>query len=170
MTRAFPVTEHDHEACIESAIGDAEALCRDRGVRLTPLRKRVLELVWQRHQPVGAYEILDLLRAEGRKAAPPTVYRALDFLMENGLVHRLHTMNAFIGCATPDRRHDAKFLICRRCGTVAEVEDRAFDLLISAFGEKGGFRLENLNIEATGLCPPCQSAEDHAAGGRSRAR
>ena len=96
---------HDHDHCIETALGDAESVCIERGVRLTVLRKRVLEIVWQSHRPLGAYAILDVLAADGRRAAPPTVYRALDFLQENGLVHRIASMNAFVGCPMPDRRH-----------------------------------------------------------------
>lgn len=83
--------KHDHRACIARAVAKAEALCRDRGVRLTELRRRVLELVWRAHEPIGAYGVLELLRTENDSAAPPTVYRALDFLVEQGLVHRVES-------------------------------------------------------------------------------
>ena len=80
---------HQHEHCVHNALSSAEDLCSKRGVRLTAIRKRVLELVWASHQPLGAYAILDKLTAEGHKPAPPTVYRALEFLLEQGLIHML---------------------------------------------------------------------------------
>ena len=93
---------HDHSRCVAEALAEAEALCAKQGTRLTTLRKRVLELVWASHKPLGAYDILGVLSEEdGRRAAPPTVYRALDFLLENGLVHRIASLNAFIGCVHP---------------------------------------------------------------------
>ena len=108
-------TRHDHRHCLKDALDRAAALCRDRGVRLTPIRRRVLELVWSGHRPLGAYDILDALQAERRGAAPPTVYRALDFLREQGLVHRIESRNSFVGCPDPDTPHGGQFLICRTC-------------------------------------------------------
>ena len=111
MYRPLPDTPlaclpHDHSQCVDSALADADALCARQGVRLTALRRRVLELVWQSHKPLGAYDILGTLSEEdGRRAAPPTVYRALDFLMENGLIHRIASLNAFIGCVRPEHSH-----------------------------------------------------------------
>ena len=91
---------HDHSRCVSHALAEAEAICARQGLRLTALRKRVLELVWASHKPLGAYDILGVLSDEdGRRAAPPTVYRALDFLLENGLVHRIASLNAFVGCS-----------------------------------------------------------------------
>ncbi|NAT18288.1 Fur family transcriptional regulator, partial [Pseudomonas syringae pv. actinidifoliorum] len=94
---------HDHSHCVHSALAEAETLCTQQGLRLTTLRRRVLELVWQSHKPLGAYDILAVLSEEdGRRAAPPTVYRALDFSSwKNGLVHRIASLNAFTGCNHP---------------------------------------------------------------------
>jgi Fur family zinc uptake transcriptional regulator len=92
---------HQHEHCVHDALAAAEVLCAKRGVRLTAIRKRVLELVWASHQPLGAYAILDKLTNEGHKPAPPTVYRALEFLLEHGLIHRIASLNAFLGCIHP---------------------------------------------------------------------
>ena len=92
--------EHDHAACIAQAVGQAEQVCHQQKQRFTALRRRVFELVWQHHRPIGAYEVLDLLQRDGR-AAPPTVYRALDFLLEIGLVHRIASLNAYVGCIQP---------------------------------------------------------------------
>ena len=113
---------HDHEHCIEDAVAAAEKLCADKGLRFTPLRRRVLELVWSSHKPVGAYALLDQLRDEDLGSAPPTVYRALDFLIEHGLIHRIERMNAFVGCSHPGEAHRGFFLICGECGNAEEME------------------------------------------------
>ena len=97
---------------------------RQKGVRFTPLRRRVLELVWSSHKPVGAYALLDQLRNEDLGSAPPTVYRALDFLIENGLIHRIERMNAFVGCSHPGEAHRGFFLICGDCGNAEELRER----------------------------------------------
>jgi Fur family zinc uptake transcriptional regulator len=99
------VHSHDHEHCVEDALAAADKLCAEQGLRFTPLRRRVLELVWSSHKPVGAYALLDKLRSEDLGSAPPTVYRALDFLIEHGLIHRIERMNAFIGCSHPGETH-----------------------------------------------------------------
>ena len=99
--------KHDHQRCVSKALRTADEVCAERGLRLTPTRKRVLELVWMRHAPIGAYDILSQLSKEGRQDAPPTVYRALSFLMGAGLIHRLDTLNAYLGCETPKHLHAA---------------------------------------------------------------
>ena len=97
-------------------------LCSAQGARLTPIRQRVLELVWANHKPVGAYDLLPKLAAEGFNSAPPTVYRALDFLLELGLVHRISSLNAFIGCTHPGEVHPSCFFVCRECGKAQELD------------------------------------------------
>lgn len=155
----FPAGGHDHHACVEAALASAELLCREHGLRLTPLRRRVLELVWRSHRPVGAYAVLEELRRDGRSAAPPTVYRALDFLVQERLVHRLPSLNAYIGCNEPGAPHCGQFLICRHCGRVAELHDHALDRRISASAADTRFRVEQALVEVQGLCPRCQAAE-----------
>lgn len=149
------LAQHDHDDCIENALATAERLCKDRGLRFTALRRRVLELVWQSHRPIGAYEILDNLGREKANAAPPTVYRALDFLIEAGLVHRLDSLNAFIGCAEPDRRHTGQFLICRECRTVTELGDDDIDTLVNEKAAARGFTAVRQILEIEGLCNYC---------------
>ncbi|WP_207481164.1 Fur family transcriptional regulator [Arenibaculum pallidiluteum] len=149
------MAEHDHDLCIRDALDSAEALCARRGARLTTLRRRVLELVWQSHRPVGAYDLLARL-GEGRdRAAPPTVYRALDFLMEQGLVHRIHSLNAFVGCPSAREGHAARFLICTDCGEATEFEDEPLQRDLERIGTARGFRIDGQVIELQGLCSRC---------------
>src|SRR5690625_3106188 len=116
---------HDHDACMAEALHSAESLCRERGAQLTPIRRRVLELIWSDHRPYGAYELLEKLQAERGRVAPPTIYRALDFLLAQGLIHRIESLSAFVGCPRPHDNHDGQFLIRDGCGATAELADRA---------------------------------------------
>ncbi|MEE8394023.1 MAG: transcriptional repressor [Rhodospirillales bacterium] len=156
---AFPEAEHDHKLCVKAALARAGILCRDRGARLTALRRRVLELVWSGHRPLGAYEILDILRLERASAAPPTVYRALDFLLDLGLVHRIESMNAYVGCCSPETNHGGQFLICGACGSAAELTDKRIDEAIGQSAAEIGFSVVRRTIEVEGLCPHCLKTE-----------
>ncbi|MGE0723277.1 MAG: Fur family transcriptional regulator [Alphaproteobacteria bacterium] len=155
---AFPAPTHDHGRCIADALDRAEALCAGRGARLTGLRRQVLELVWESHGPIGAYDLLDRLRKIRSGAAPPTVYRALDFLIDQGLVHRIARLNAFIGCAQPDAPHQGQFLICTRCGSAAELDEPEIARAIERRASGLGFRVEHQTVEVVGLCPRCHGA------------
>ena len=146
-----------HQACIEQALAAATELCNREGLRLTPTRKRVLELVWQSHRPLGAYEILaQLSEDEGKPAAPPTVYRALDFLLEHGLVHRLASLNAFIGCDRPHQTHQGHFLICRLCRVAHELPHDDIDLAVEQAAASLGFAVEQQVVEVSGVCASCR--------------
>ena len=151
----LPPASHDHDHCVADAIATAERLCRERGLRFTALRRRVLTLVWDSHKPIGAYDILDKLGGEGKAAAPPTVYRALDFLIEAGLVHRLDSLNAFIGCPDPARSHTGQFLICRRCRTVVELDDPDIDAVVAEKAAGLGFTAVHQMLEVQGICGNC---------------
>lgn len=159
MASPFPQKIHDHRGCIENAFRDAEQLCAERGVRLTAQRRRVLAIVWREHKPVGAYQILEALRNEDEKsshrAEPPTVYRALDFLIRNGLVHRIESLNAYVGCCYPGKQHDGVFLICQSCGTAGEVPSHVVNDAVSKVAYQSGFSLTSVSLEAVGECPDC---------------
>ncbi len=155
----FPNEEHDHEHCVAEAMATAIEICRERGLRFTRQRRRVLELVWTSHKPVGAYDILDRLNRAGGKVAPPTVYRALEFLIEADLVHRLDSLNAFVGCPDPGSPHARQFLICRECHFVAELDDSDVDELVRKSAAKLGFEALDQMLEIEGICRNC-------AGGR----
>ncbi|MCZ8124582.1 MAG: Fur family transcriptional regulator [Magnetospirillum sp.] len=149
------IADHDHAKCVAGALAAARDVCAQRGERFTELRGRVLELVWESHRPIGAYAILERLRADGRSAAPPTVYRALDFLMSVGLVHRIESLNAYIGCAHPGQRHASQFLICTDCGTAVELDDPAVAGALAHAAEKRGFKVEARVVELSGHCASC---------------
>ena len=161
----FLPAAHDHGDCVRAALDAAEASCGQQGARLTELRRRVLELVWQSHEPVGAYALLDRLNEEGHKAAPPTVYRALDFLLQHGLVHRLERLNAFVGCARPNGPHAAQFLICANCSRAAELDDPAIGKALQQAAEARGFAVTRLTVEVEGVCPTCRTATGKATAG-----
>lgn len=160
MASTFPRKVHDHRGCVTGALRDAELVCKERGVRLTRIRKRVLEVIWREHKPIGAYQILDILRSERsgdtRRAEPPTVYRALEFLLENGLVHRIESQNAYVGCCYPNRQHDGVFLICQTCGTAGEVPSPAINDALANIANESGFSLNAISLEAIGECPDCR--------------
>ncbi|MCP5151811.1 MAG: transcriptional repressor [Ectothiorhodospiraceae bacterium] len=153
---SFRSAGHDHRRCVQDALARAEQLCQARGARLTAIRRRILELVWQSHQPVLAYDLLDRLRLERARAAPPTVYRALEFLREHGLVHRIESLNAYVGCADPRREHAGQFLICDACGAVAELDDPEIGGLIEARARGAGFEPASQMVEVHGRCPRCR--------------
>ena len=153
----FSPKKHNHKNCVQSAIRRAEAICTDRGIRLTRLRRRILELVWSRHGPLGAYDILRLMNKRDGKVKPNTVYRGLEFLLEAGLIHRLDSMNAFMGCADPARKHAGQFLICRRCESAAEIHDPGIERTLGKDAERVGFAVEQQTVEVLGLCPTCSS-------------
>lgn len=152
--------KHDHARCIDAALSAARELCDARALRLTPLREQVLQLVWQSHKPLGAYAILDLLSAasgtQKQRLAPPTVYRALEFLLENGLVHRINSLNAYIGCTQPQAHHSSLFLICRNCATAVEMNAPAISLAIHNAAESARFTEQSACVEIAGLCPNCR--------------
>jgi Fur family zinc uptake transcriptional regulator len=155
---ARPAAAHNHSACVSDALETAQALCASRGARLTPLRRRVLELVWSSHRPMGAYDILARLDDGARKAAPPTVYRALDFLIEQGLVHRIESMNAYLGCNHPEHSHTGQFLICRDCGDVAELDDQDVRDVLRRKASGVGFDVRSQTVELVGLCANCRNS------------
>jgi Fur family zinc uptake transcriptional regulator len=152
----FNSAEHDHQQCIADAIGRAERICQQKGQRFTALRRKVFKLVWQEHRAIGAYEVLERLQQDG-KAAPPTVYRALDFLLKLGLVHKIASLNAYIGCPQPQQPHQGQFLICRVCRSCLELDSVDISDAIDAGAVSTGFHVERQRVEIIGLCPDCKN-------------
>lgn len=152
--------DHNHRHCVHEAMHSARTLCLSRGKRLTPIRELVLELVWRSHQPLGAYELLPELASAGFNSAPPTVYRALDFLQELGLIHRINSLNAFVGCTNPQHKHPSGFMICRSCRTTAELDTSNFSQDLNNTAKQLGFQIEQETLELVGLCQNCKGVAD----------
>ncbi|MDD5462946.1 MAG: transcriptional repressor [Methylococcales bacterium] len=153
-------SEHNHSECVSEALGTAEHLCIERGVQLTPIRHKVLELIWESHKAVKAYELLDSLKPQQQAAKPATIYRALDFLIEQGLIHRVESLNAFIGCRCSGHQHEQLLLICKHCH---EVEERPASGVMSALSQEfrqAGFTVHSKAIEIHGICAKCRDLPD----------
>lgn len=147
---------HVHDA--SGFVAAVERACHERGLRLTPIRLRVLHLIADAGKPVKAYELLEWVReTKGVGAdAPPTVYRALDFLMANGFVHKLESVNAFVACHHPNSaQHSVPFLICDRCHSAVELEDRAVVNQLEERARALGFQPQAQTLEVHGLCAKC---------------
>lgn len=152
-----PHPDHDHQACIDSALTAARELCRDKQQKLTKTREKVLQLIWGSHRPIGAYSLMDALaEGEQKRVAPPTVYRALDFLLELGLIHRINSLNAYIGCQDPSHEHHCYFLICTSCNLAVETDPGPFQSAVGQLKQESGFEIRQQNMEFNGLCPHCQ--------------
>jgi len=153
----FPGPGHDHGRCASDGIAHAEAICASRAQRLTPIRRCVLEALLASHRPLGAYEIIDQL---GKRDAPPpiSVYRALDFLRDNGLVHRIESRNAFVACVHNHASGDpVVFLICERCGAVGESASAAVAETLKTASRAAGFTPKTPVVEISGICAHCRA-------------
>ena len=147
--------EHDHSHCEAQALELAKAKCAEQGLRLTKIRQQVLEIIWTQHNPIGAYDVLQKLQATGHKPAPPTAYRALEFLVSAKLIHRVESLNAYIGCPTPNANHECQFYICISCGHVAEMNNSAVSEALDASALELGFVSQQPVIEVHGVCKSC---------------
>jgi Fur family transcriptional regulator, zinc uptake regulator len=157
MPAVFLAPDHNHARCASDALAHAEQVCTARGERLTPMRRKVLEVLAASHKPLGAYEIMDQVARSGPRPAPITVYRALDFLRLNGLAHRIESRNAFVACVR-NHRSDAPvaFLICERCGSVGEAAAGAVGQSLAAAARSVGFTPNLSVVEITGTCAHCR--------------
>lgn len=152
--QAIGFEKHDHTACVKTSLNTAETYCADNNLKLTPTRRRVLEILLCDHKSLGAYEILAQLNQEGLGSQPPVVYRALDFLVSHGFAHKIEKLNAYVACSQPARSHSPAFMICRVCDAVVEADSMAsasLDVAASA----AGFKIETTVVEAQGVCPAC---------------
>jgi Fur family zinc uptake transcriptional regulator len=156
---AFPDPDHDHGRCAEDAFSHAEKVCTGRGQKFTPIRRQVLGALLSSHRPLGAYEVIDELAKTMPRPAPITVYRALDFLMDNGLVHRIESRNAFLACAhNHDETAVVAFLICETCGSVGEIPAAPLAQSFNEAARGTGFAPKLSVVEITGTCAHCQRA------------
>ena len=153
---------HDHAHCASEALSRAETVTAAAGARLTPVRRRVLEILLEQHKALGAYDVLARLATDGFGNQPPVAYRALEFLVEHGLAHRIQRLNAFTACAHPGTDHAPAFLICRQCSSVAEAPAAAVNAALATSAAALGFAIERSTVEALGLCPACQAVASPA--------
>jgi Fur family zinc uptake transcriptional regulator len=150
-----PLSEHDHKKCVSEALDTAAHICVIRGVQLTPIRHKVLELIWESHKAVKAYDLLDRIKPLMEAAKPATIYRALDFLIEQGLIHRVESLNAFVGCRCSGHQHEQLLLICNSCH---DVEERPATKVMKALAhevEQADFIVHSKAIEIHGTCSKC---------------
>lgn len=153
----------NHQQCAPTAIAHAEAVCLARGARLTAIRRAVLMEIWADHEGTKAYDLIGRLSREGNSVKPPTVYRALDFLLAHGLIHRIESLNAFVGCSHPEAPHQAIMLICDRCGTIREQSSDELNALLAGIAQQQQFSTFQQSIELHGLCLDCQPDCIHPA-------
>ncbi len=152
--------DHDHAACVAGALARVEKCCADKGLRLTPLRRNVMELLASSHVPLGAYEIVEQLSVRGEPSPPMSVYRVLDFLVAEGLAHRIESRNAFLACGHPHGTDDVVvFLICERCGATREVGSHAIGRDLSWAARAAGFEPRQRVLEVAGTCTKCRGAQ-----------
>ena len=155
---SFPTPDHDHGRCTANALQHAERVCATRSQKLTPIRREVLQALLSSHRPLGAYDVIEELAKVKPRRAPITVYRALDFLMENGLVHRIESRNAYLACAHGHDEHATMaFLICERCGLVGEVPAASVAQSLNVSVRATGFAPRMSIVEVTGLCAHCRN-------------
>lgn len=148
--------ERNHALCVEEALEHAQRVCEKGGERFTDLRKQVFAIVWAEHKPVKAYDLLSELSSKRKGVAPATVYRTLDFLQSQGLVHKLESLNAYLGCSQPETEHHGQFLICECCEEVRELEFAPFSQSIDKIEKTQQFQIKHTTIELFGRCKKCQ--------------
>ncbi|UQY43826.1 zinc uptake transcriptional repressor Zur [Erwinia sp. PK3-005] len=145
----------------QQILSQAEKICLQRNVRLTPQRLEVLRLMAEQNTAISAYDLLDLLRVSEPQAKPPTIYRALDFLLEQGFIHRVESNNSYVVCHHfEEPQHTSAMLICDRCGTVSEEHAQGVETVLQLLSQQSGFSLRNSVIEAHGLCAGCKDVEN----------
>ncbi len=160
LNPAFPPPDHDHGRCTAVVIAHAERICRAKGQKFTPIRRQVLQALSASHRPLGAYDVIAALSTDGIRPAPITVYRALDFLIANGLVHRIESRNAFLACVhAHGSGSTVAFLICERCGAVGEVADAPAARNLNEAARRTGFTPRLSVVEITGICAHCRAKE-----------
>ena len=151
----FPSRNHNHRSCVKRLLADAEKECRRQKLRFTLHRREVLQIIASSHRPLGAYDILEQMNFSGKRQAPVVAYRALDFLINLGLVHRLNSLNAFVACMAAREDHTAQFLICRNCKNVGELNSIRVSEQIVNDAVQVGFRVDQQVVEIIGICSEC---------------
>jgi Fur family transcriptional regulator, zinc uptake regulator len=149
-------SQHRHSS--EEILAHAQAFCEANNLRLTPLRAQVLSLIAKSNGPAKAYTLLDQLKPDHHAAAPPTIYRAVDFLLEHGFIHKIESINAFVACPHPGDSHVAQFLLCDQCSSVTEIDSAELPELLTSLAQRQHFKARKLVVEVHGICRHCSAA------------
>ncbi len=144
-----------HKSCIKEALIEAKTICNQRGVKLTKLRETVLKLIWKNHSYVKAYDLLDDLKKIDSSAKPPTIYRSLEFLLENGFIHKIQSLNAFVGCSHPNEHNKCYFLICKECQNIEECHSENINEFVQSTSSNNNFSANQVTLEISGVCQEC---------------
>ncbi|OAJ33719.1 transcriptional repressor [Piscirickettsia salmonis] len=153
--RHYACPKEHHQHSLTELLANVSRICLEKGLRLTQVRKQVLTLIWQAQSPIGAYALLEALQHYQANAKPPTIYRALDFLLDHQFIHRINSLNAYIACAHPEQTHSPYFFICKHCNSSFEISHFALDQAIEQAVQNFGCKVEDKMIEVTGLCKAC---------------
>tara|TARA_S200000501_G_scaffold170948_3_gene161054 strand:- start:1889 stop:2347 length:459 start_codon:yes stop_codon:yes gene_type:complete len=145
----------DHKTCINEALIKAETICKQKGVKFTKLRKQVLKLIWKSHSYVKAYDLLEELKKIDSSAKPPTVYRSLDFLIDNGFIHKVQSLNAFVACTHPQEHKECYFLICKNCKSIEECCSEKISKVMNSEATRNNFNTNQVTLEISGICQEC---------------
>lgn len=148
-----------HSNCIDLAVERAQEICITNGLQLTKLRKSILRLIWNSHAPIKAYDILDELKKDQHQAQPITVYRILDFFLENKLIHKLEVTNSYLGCSHPGEDHNCYFLVCKKCKMVEEACDEDILNSLNTLSSKKEFIKDKVTLEIYGTCSSCSTKQ-----------
>ena len=141
---------------VDDSLSLAESRCKAAGERLTPARREAYIAILSQDKPLSAYDLIAVLEnLKGKKIAPLTVYRHLDFLMRVGLVHRLESTHSYVACVHPEHAHESHYLLCSECGSADEVESRALGSLLDEIADRHGFQPKNAIVEIKGVCGDC---------------
>ncbi len=148
-----------HQNCnhndVNESLQKAEEICQEKGLRFTEIRKKIFRLILENKAPIKAYEILDVLKKKDKSVKPPTVYRALDFLLESGIAHRLASLNSYVGCSHPQKHKQCYFLICSNCHKAVECCNSKLLKAIDATTQEVNFVVETVSLEVVGKCQEC---------------
>lgn len=147
---------HSHQKCVDKLIKQAREICIKNNLRLTPLREKILEIIFQNHKAIKAYDVLKELEKHNISDKPPTIYRALDFFITNKIIHKIHCINSYLVCSHPGMHNDCSLFICEKCNSVEENCDNNISKLIVEDAKNNNFTIKNKNIEILGICQNCQ--------------
>lgn len=146
----------NHNSCINEAVSQADLICNEQNIRFTALRRNVFKIILQNHQPAKAYDVLGQLQENDSSAKPSTVYRTLDFLLEHGLIHKLHSSNSYTACSHPKKHNQCYFLICDNCSEIKECCDKILTTAFNEIASANNFKAKNITVEISGLCNNCK--------------